>query len=120
LPRGATGALEERLDYRIVHVPSQSFISRPFALHQPLTPSFTFPFPTHRIAGRAAAQLVDQITMRFSFSLFAALATLGGALASNVLELTPDNWDTHIGKGSPAMVELCVLLLAILIPCDGV
>lgn len=45
--------------------------------------------------------------MRFSLGLsFLATATL--ALASNVLELTPDNWDEHVGQGKPALVELCV------------
>ncbi|KAI0686031.1 protein disulfide isomerase [Cytidiella melzeri] len=43
--------------------------------------------------------------MRFSLGLFATLASLGSVLASNVLELTPDNWDQHIGKGQPALVE---------------
>ena len=47
--------------------------------------------------------------MRFSFTLFAAVVSLGGALASNVLELNPNNFDEIIGKGKPALVELCVL-----------
>jgi protein disulfide-isomerase A6 len=33
-----------------------------------------------------------------------ALASL--AAASNVVELTPDNFDSVIGKGKPALVEL--------------
>lgn len=44
--------------------------------------------------------------MKFSFSVFAAVVSLGGALASNVLELTPDNFHDVIGKGKPALVEL--------------
>ncbi|KAI0338048.1 protein disulfide isomerase [Trametopsis cervina] len=43
--------------------------------------------------------------MRLGFTLFATLVSLGGVLASNVVELTPDNWDEHIGKGKPAMIE---------------
>jgi len=43
--------------------------------------------------------------MKFSFTLFAAVVSLGGALASNVLELDPDNFDELIGKGKPALVE---------------
>jgi protein disulfide-isomerase A6 len=43
------------------------------------------------------------------FSLFAvAAAFVGGALASNVVDLDPQNFDTLIGKGAPALVELCV------------
>ncbi|KAI0783773.1 protein disulfide isomerase [Abortiporus biennis] len=43
--------------------------------------------------------------MKFSLGLFTALVSFGGALASNVLELTPDNFDEHVGKGQPALVE---------------
>ncbi|KAJ3551938.1 hypothetical protein NM688_g4423 [Phlebia brevispora] len=43
--------------------------------------------------------------MRFSFALFATVLSLGGAWASNVLELTPDNFDDSVGKGKPALVE---------------
>ncbi|CAL1698925.1 unnamed protein product [Somion occarium] len=43
--------------------------------------------------------------MKFSFTLFAAVVSLGGALASNVIELNPDNFDTIIGQGKPALVE---------------
>ncbi len=46
--------------------------------------------------------------MRFSFALFATVLSVGSAFASNVLELTPDNFDEHIGKGKPALVELYV------------
>lgn len=48
--------------------------------------------------------------MRFSASLFAAaiIAVVG---ASNVLDLTPDNFDTVIGQGKPGLVELSVLAL---------
>lgn len=46
--------------------------------------------------------------MRFSLGVFATLLSLGGALASNVLELTPDNWEENIGKGKPALIELYV------------
>ncbi len=51
--------------------------------------------------------------MKFTFSLFAAFVSLGSVLASNVIELTPDNFDEFIGKGKPALVELWVLLLLI-------
>jgi len=37
-------------------------------------------------------------------SLFVALVALG-ASASNVLELTPENFDEHVGQGKPALVE---------------
>jgi len=43
--------------------------------------------------------------MRFSFTLFLS-ALAAGASASNVLDLGPDNFDTVIGKGKPALVEL--------------
>lgn len=46
--------------------------------------------------------------MRFSLALFATALSIGSAFASNVLELTPDNFDEHVGKGKPALVELCV------------
>lgn len=52
--------------------------------------------------------------MRISFGVFATLVTLGGAWASNVLELTPDNWDESIGKGKPALVELYVFFTVFL------
>jgi len=42
--------------------------------------------------------------MRLSFSLFAA-ALLAGVQASNVLDLTPKNFDSVIGKGKPGLVE---------------
>ncbi|KAJ7274383.1 protein disulfide isomerase [Mycena haematopus] len=41
--------------------------------------------------------------MRLSASLFAAFVAVVGA--SNVLELTPSNWDTTIGQGKPGLVE---------------
>lgn len=44
--------------------------------------------------------------MRYSFTLFAAVASFAGAWASNVLELTPDTFDSIIGHGTPALVEL--------------
>ncbi len=44
--------------------------------------------------------------MRLSFGLFAAVVSLGGTLASNVIDLTPDNFDSVIGQGKPALVEL--------------
>jgi protein disulfide-isomerase A6 len=51
--------------------------------------------------------------MRLSLSLFAAAAALlGGVLGSNVVDLDPDNFETLIGKGTPALVELCVLRCA--------
>lgn len=42
-------------------------------------------------------------------ALFAAAAQ-----ASNVLDLTSSNFDEVIGKGKPALVELCVNLLALM------
>ncbi|KAI0947637.1 hypothetical protein AcW1_009346 [Taiwanofungus camphoratus] len=43
--------------------------------------------------------------MKFTFSLFAAALALGGAWASNVVELDPDNFDNVVGQGKPALVE---------------
>jgi len=43
--------------------------------------------------------------MKFSFTLVATVVSLGGAWASNVLDLTPDNFHDVIGKGKPALVE---------------
>ena len=48
--------------------------------------------------------------MRFSLGV-SLLATATLALASNVLELTPDNWSENIGQGKPALVELYVTRL---------
>jgi hypothetical protein len=49
------------------------------------------------------------------FSLFAVASVLfGGVLASNVIDLDPDNFDTIIGKGKPALVELYVDIKRIL------
>ncbi|RPD60361.1 protein disulfide isomerase [Lentinus tigrinus ALCF2SS1-7] len=42
--------------------------------------------------------------MKFG-TFLAAVLSVGSALASNVLELTPDNFDEIIGKGKPALVE---------------
>jgi len=42
--------------------------------------------------------------MKLSFSLFAA-ALLAGVRASHVLDLTPENFDSVIGKGKPGLVE---------------
>lgn len=42
------------------------------------------------------------------FSYFFAALLIGGASASNVIELTPENFDSVIGKGTPALVELYV------------
>ena len=43
--------------------------------------------------------------MKFG-TFLAAVLSVGTALASNVLELTPDNFDSIIGQGKPALVEL--------------
>jgi protein disulfide-isomerase A6 len=43
--------------------------------------------------------------MRLSFSLFAA-ALLADVHASNVLDLTPKNFNSVIEKGKPGLVEL--------------
>lgn len=42
------------------------------------------------------------------FVRFSLLTTLFAAVvsASNVIDLTPDNFDEVIGKGKPALVEL--------------
>ena len=45
--------------------------------------------------------------MKFT-TFFAAALSIGSVLASNVLELTPDNFDEFIGQGKPALVELYV------------
>jgi protein disulfide-isomerase A6 len=46
--------------------------------------------------------------MRFSFTLFATALLVVGVSASNVLDLTPDNWDDVVGKGRAGLVELYV------------
>lgn len=46
--------------------------------------------------------------MRFSISLFVG-ALVATVAASNVADLTPDNFDKVVGQGVPALVELCVL-----------
>jgi protein disulfide-isomerase A6 len=43
--------------------------------------------------------------MLFSLSFIAAIL-LTGTSASNVIDLTPDNFDKVIGKGKPGLVEL--------------
>ncbi|EMD32246.1 hypothetical protein CERSUDRAFT_88243 [Gelatoporia subvermispora B] len=43
--------------------------------------------------------------MKMLAGLFVAALSLGSAWASNVLELTPDNFDEVIGQGKPALVE---------------
>ncbi|THH17252.1 hypothetical protein EUX98_g9166 [Antrodiella citrinella] len=43
--------------------------------------------------------------MKFSFTLLATVMSLGGAWASNVIDLTPDNFHDIVGKGKPALVE---------------
>ncbi|KAI0687531.1 protein disulfide isomerase [Earliella scabrosa] len=42
--------------------------------------------------------------MKFG-TFFAAVLSIGSALASNVLDLTPENFDEVVGKGKPALVE---------------
>jgi len=42
--------------------------------------------------------------MKFPLSIF-SLSLLAGALASNVLDLDPSNFDSIIGQGKPALVE---------------
>ncbi len=46
--------------------------------------------------------------MKFG-TFFAAVLSVSGALASNVIDLTPDNFDEIVGKGKPALVELYVV-----------
>jgi protein disulfide-isomerase A6 len=48
--------------------------------------------------------------MKFSFSIF-SLSLLAGALASNVVDLDPSNFDIVIGQGKPALVELWAVSL---------
>ena len=43
--------------------------------------------------------------MKFLLSIY-SLSLLAGALASNVLDLDPSNFDSVIGQGKPALVEL--------------
>jgi len=43
--------------------------------------------------------------MKFSFSLWTA-ALIAGVSASNVIDLTPDNWKSVVGAGKPGLVEL--------------
>lgn len=43
--------------------------------------------------------------MLFSY-VFAFSALVATASASNVIDLTPENFDSIIGKGKPALVEL--------------
>ena len=56
--------------------------------------------------------------MRFG-TFLAAVLSVGGALASNVLELNPDNFDEIIGKGKPALVELYVSYCACICHFDA-
>ncbi|ESK94635.1 disulfide isomerase [Moniliophthora roreri MCA 2997] len=42
--------------------------------------------------------------MRLSFCLFGA-AIIAGVSASNVIDLSPENWDDVVGKGKPGLVE---------------
>jgi len=51
--------------------------------------------------------------MLFRSLLVAALAAAVGA--SNVIDLTPDNFDDFVGKGKPALVELYVFLANVMI-----
>jgi protein disulfide-isomerase A6 len=43
--------------------------------------------------------------MRFSFTIFTA-ALIAVTSASNVIDLTPENWDEVVGVGKPGLVEL--------------
>ena len=47
--------------------------------------------------------------MKFSLSIL-SLSLLAGALASNVLDLDPSNFDRVIGQGKPALIELYAAL----------
>lgn len=57
---------------------------------------------------RQCGQGLHPATMLLSISVFVS-ALLAGASASNVLDLVPDNFDSIVGQGTPALVELCVL-----------
>lgn len=43
--------------------------------------------------------------MHFQNTLFSVIALVAPALASNVLKLTPDNFDTEVFGGTPSLVE---------------
>ncbi len=56
--------------------------------------------------------------MKFSLSIL-SLSLLAGALASNVLDLDPSNFDSVIGQGKPGLVELyATYTLFDLTPCS--
>lgn len=44
--------------------------------------------------------------MRFHVSILASLLAGIGVFASNVVDLVPDTFDSIIGQGTPALVEL--------------
>jgi hypothetical protein len=66
---------------------------------------FKSPRQCHDRPSQAFTFLRYPATMLFSFSVFVS-ALIAGASASNVLELTPDNFDSIVGQGKPALVEL--------------
>ncbi len=57
---------------------------------------------------RQCSQILHPATMLLSISVFVS-ALLASASASNVLDLVPGNFDSIVGQGTPALVELCVL-----------
>ncbi len=52
-------------------------------------------------------QTLPVTTMRLSFTVISTFF-IAVVSASNVLELTPDNFDKVVGQGKPALVELYV------------
>ena len=45
--------------------------------------------------------------MRFALALAALFTAVS---ASNVIDLTPENFDSVVGQGKPGLVELCVVV----------
>ena len=46
--------------------------------------------------------------MQIPFAIFLAFTTLAGVWATGVVELTSSNFNTYVGNGKPAFVELYV------------
>ena len=61
------------------------------------------------------------LSLSTMFVRFSVLTTLFAAVvsASNVLELTPDNFDEVVGKGKPALVELYVASFTLAMTCGS-
>lgn len=48
--------------------------------------------------------------MRFALALAALFTAVS---ASNVIDLTPENFDSVVGQGKPGLVELCVVVASV-------